>query len=111
MNENKCDPQSRTPSNGSKPTAEAATVLPMQAGQTRADANMHTTAVTAIDKASDVNATDDDTTEATFYDTKGDHNDDDGTTVDADHDDDDGIIMDAARGEEQYLKDTRRLAH
>ena len=64
-----------------EPTDEADTVLPMQAGQTRADANMHTIAVTATIKASDVNATDDDTTEATFDDKKEDH-DDDGTTVD-----------------------------
>jgi len=58
---------------------------------------MHTTAVNAINKASDVNATDNDTTEATFDDTKEDH-------------DDDATILDAARGEEQYLRNTRRLA-
>ena len=55
-----------TPSDGSKPTAEANTVQPMQAGQIRADANMHTTAVTAACKASYV---------------KGSHDDDDGTTL------------------------------
>ena len=78
--------ENRTLSNGNEPIAEADTVIPMQTGQTRADANY----------ACSVNATNDD---------------DDGTTV-ANDDDDDGTTVEFYDTEEEkYLKDTRRVNH